>query len=90
MVYHFGSWCTAVDHLAAVDRQGDSDGHQRHLNDHTLCKEMVVCLLQVQRMQKGYLDQSYEKSFLPGQHKTSVDVKSANGMWHKENSNISY
>lgn len=80
MVYHFGSWCTAVDHLAAVGRQGDSDGYQRHLDDHILCKEMVLGLLQVKKMQKGYLDQSYEKSFLPGQHKTSVDVKSVNGM----------
>lgn len=40
MNYHFWSWNTAVDHFAAVHSQGDWDGHQSDMNDHTLSVEV--------------------------------------------------
>lgn len=33
--WHFRSWDTAVDHFAAVHSQGDRDGDQGDVNDHT-------------------------------------------------------
>lgn len=45
--YHFWSWSAAVDHFAAIHSQGDRDGNQSDVNDHTFSIKVRLGTLKV-------------------------------------------